>query len=409
MKNKYLIPFITLLSLTFISCGQADTGGSTPYVPVTPEPEPEPIEPVPEESVVTVNDFIVPTTIHNEAQLALINSSDPDEVINNDTMTYSKRSLSKPNPLSISWDETNIEELHASEYLIKLSTSSDLSNPFTFKTSKRSFDIYNSMFNETYYFSVSALYKDKTFESDIHSFTISDSAPKNIYVDGVENCRDLGGWDIGNNRIYKYGMIYRTAQFNKPVSSSFKSSITADGIYSLKNVLGVKTDIDLRLTKDFTGDGSDETGEITSSPLGEDVKYVSTPMYYQSQNIFTRSENKESIKEFFNTLSDINNYPIAFHCVRGTDRTGALAYALGALVGMNKDDLMLDYLFSDVANISSPVRETTISGEDFFIQGIENSEGNSLSEKTKNYLITNIGVESSTLDTIIDILTDEVN
>ena len=48
-----------------------------------------------------------------------------------------------------------------------------------------------------------------------------------------------------------------------------------------------------------------------------------------------------------------NNYPIVFHCTYGRDRTGTLAFTLGALLGMKKKDLYKDYeitFFSKVSN-----------------------------------------------------------
>ena len=148
-------------------------------------------------------------------------------------------------------------------------------------------------------------------------------------------------------------------------ANTFESEPTEQGKAALKE-LGIKTDIDLRKTVSFAGE--DEVNGITSSPLGNDVKYVSCPMVYGNQNIFTQSENVPSIILFFETLADETNYPIAFHCLRGTDRTGALAYVLGAMMGMSEEDLLLDYLFSDLANIGNPVLASKIYSDDFFVR-----------------------------------------
>ena len=75
---------------------------------------------------------------------------------------------------------------------------------------------------------------------------------------------------------------------------------------------------------------------------------------------------------------------------------------------MNEDDLMLDYLFSDMAKIGNAVKASTISGDDFFIKGIQNTEGSSLQEKTKNYLHNCTGVSVETLNQIIYLLTENV-
>ena len=40
----------------------------------------------------------------------------------------------------------------------------------------------------------------------------------------------------------------------------------------------------------------------------------------------------------FEVLGDANNYPVAFHCTQGKDRTGALAYLMETLLDMKTSD-----------------------------------------------------------------------
>lgn len=382
MKNKSYIALLPFLFLVITSCGVS----------------------IPKEVIITHDELTTNLTIHSDEQKAILEAEDPAYLIDNNTATYGRTSNSKPLPITISWKEENDLNKAASSYLIKISELADLSNPITYASKENSFDIYNLKINTRYYYSVSANHHGHYFDSDVKNFIINEKAPRNLYVDGVENCRDLGGWNIGEGKTYQQGLIYRTAQFNYGGGlNSFVSEPSKEGKSTLLDVLKIKTDIDLRKTASFNGD--DEVNGITSSPLGKTINYVSCPMVYGNANIFTQEENKPSIKLFFETLADVNNYPVAFHCVRGTDRTGALAYVLGALVGMNEEDLMLDYLFSDLANIGNPIKATTINGEGFYIQGIASSDGASYSEKTKNYLIDNVGVTSETLDAIVSILT----
>ena len=360
--------------------------------------------PTPKEVNIDVAGIETTVSIHSENQKALLDSSDPAALIDNNISDYGHNSLSKPLPVSFSWAEENDLNQKASKYILRISEYQDMSCSLEYKTNESSFDVYNLQIKTQYYYQVTSIHSSKKFNSEVKQFTINDSGPRNLFVDGVENVRDLGGWGIGNNKTYRQGLIYRTAQFNlNSYGSEFNSVPTKEGKNTLLNELKIKTEIDLRRTEDT---GCDENDGITSSPLGKSVKYVSAPMIYGNANIFTQSRNLEYIRLFFDTLADENNYPIAFHCVRGTDRTGALAYVLGALVGMSKEDLMLDYLFSDLANIGNPVQASTISGDSFYVQGIDSSEGTTLSEKAKNYLHNTVGVEISTLETIIDILTE---
>ena len=360
--------------------------------------------PIPGFVDLTVESIPMSVSIHSQEQYEFIHNENIAEYIEVNADSFGDESNSKPVPITFSWDETNDIEQPATNYRLTFSEKSDLSNPLVYTTTEKSIDIYNLKINTKYYYQVSSNHHGVLFNSDIDNFTIGDDNPRNIFIEGVENVRDLGGWDIGNEKIFKQGMIYRTAQFNYGgIVNKYECAPTEEGKRALRDELKIKTEIDLR--RNIAFDDYDEVNGITSSPIG--VNYVAAPMQYGNSNIFTRSKNIPSIQLFFNTLANESNYPIAFHCMRGTDRTGALAYVLGALVGMSEKDLMLDYLFSDLANIGNPVKASTISGEDFFIQGIANSEGSTYSEKTMNYLNTTCNIARSTLESIIDILTEE--
>lgn len=360
--------------------------------------------PVPGFVDLTVGSIPMSVSIHSQEQYDFIHVENIAEYIEVNYDSYGDESNSKPVPITFSWDETNDLDQQASNYHLTISESSDLSNPLVYITTEKSIDIYNLKINTKYYYRVSSNHYGTLFNSEIDNFTIGDDAPRNIFIDGVENVRDLGGWNIGNEKIYKQGMIYRTAQFNYGgIVNKYECAPTEEGKRVLRDELKIKTDIDLR--RNIAFDDYDEVNGITSSPIG--AKYVAAPMIYGNKNIFTRAKNVPSIQLFFNTLADESNYPIAFHCTRGTDRTGALAYVLGALVGMSEKDLMLDYLFSDLANIGNPVKASIITADDFFIKGIADSEGSSLSEKTMNYLNTTCNIARSTLESIIDILTED--
>lgn len=342
--------------------------------------------------------------IHTELQNQFIESNNPDQFIYDYAYpTGQKATESNSSPLSFNIDyEINSGSIKPNSVKVLVSENEDMTNPMIFKGNRTQASITNLKIQQTYYYQVAATYVS-TFKSEVKSFTVTTNKIRNIFVEGVENVRDLGGWDIGSNRVYKQGLIYRTAQFNYGGShNTYVSAPTKNGLKTLKDDLKIKTEIDLR---ELASDTSvDEANGITSSPLGKKVKYVSAPMSYGGRDVFEVENNKASIKLFLETLSEESNYPIAFHCLRGTDRTGALAYAIGALVGMNKDDLMLDYLFSNFGAIGSVVRKFNIDSK--YVEGIDNSEGSTMSEKAKNYLMSKVNVSEETLNKIINILVD---
>lgn len=378
MKNKYFLPVILqVVAIALVSCSKYKDPGSVEF---------------------TI-DKLDSVDIHTDFQKQYLESEDPDVFVFNNKDDLSYFSKSEPNRTKISYNLKSDNGVSPKEVHVKVSEKQDMSEYMLFDGDEKETEIYNLKTSTTYYYQVNAHYVSD-FNSEVKSFTVSNDAPRNIFVEGVENVRDLGGWNIGQGKEYKQGLIYRTAQFNYGGDNKFKSEPTENGLKVLKEDLKIKTEIDLRRTISF--DDYDEANSVTISPLGEDVNYVSCPMHFGNQNIFALEENIPSIKLFFETLSDEKNYPVAFHCVRGTDRTGGLAYVLGAMVGMSEADLMRDYLFSNFAKIGSTVRENSITS--YYVKGIANSEGETYAEKAKNYLMEKCEVPSTTIDKVVSIL-----
>ena len=364
------------------------------------------VEVIPTEVSFTIND-IDSLCIHTELQESYAKCTDPDKFFQDNLSSenyFGKRSISAPKGIEVSY--TINENGHArGKYSVVTSEDSEFSSSYTHKGEKNHTTVQNLKINTEYYYYVKAEYGSSVFRSETKSFTTENTTIRNIAAEGVENVRDLGGYVTEDGKTVKQEMIYRTAQFNYDHSSSsaIVSEPTEKGKEVLLNQLKIKTEIDVREKQKSNGD--DETAGITSSPLGSSVNYVNLPMKYGGSNVIANEANKASFKLFLEYCADEDNYPIAFHCVRGTDRTGAMAYAIGALCGVSELDLMKDYLFSNFANINSAYLESkAITGAAFYIEQIRNSEGDTLSEKTKNYLISKTGVSLETLNSIISIL-----
>lgn len=105
----------------------------------------------------------------------------------------------------------------------------------------------------------------------------------------------------------------------------------ANGEYILKR-FGIKSDIDLRR--------DDETFGMTGSPLGDSVTWFH---YSSAQYGGILGYGKEAFANEFKVFLDEKNYPIDFHCIAGQDRTGALAFVLNALLGVEEEELYKDW------------------------------------------------------------------
>lgn len=327
---------------------------------------------------------------HTDIQLAYLNSEDYS-----DTTPYNgNMSVSAPKPVVLSWKRNGWKSVLLNIYKDKELKNLDVS----YHVMGDSFDFYNTEVGQTYYVTV----QGGTEESEPVSFTIGEKGPRNLFIEGVENVRDLGGW----GKI-KQGMIYRSGRFNEDKEETPKASIGENGLIEMNDHLKIKTEIDLRRTS------TNEVGGLTNkSVLGDSVKYIQLPMYYGGNNILTFKgkaskddydyDNPAKIKEFFEILAVKDNYPIDFHCSIGKDRTGCLAYLVEALLGFDQETLYRDYMFTNFANAGMcKLKEDII---DKYGTTLNEYEGTDLANKTYKYLNEVVGVAASTLDSVIDIL-----
>ena len=290
---------------------------------------------------------------------------------------------SYPLPVQFKWTST----ISTRSYTLKISEKNDMSNPLTYTSNSTSLSVYNLKVGTKYYWTVSA----GSYTSPQASFTTENVAPRNLKIDGVSNCRDLGGWATVNGKRVKQGLIFRTAQLNNDKGIA---SISDSGKNVMLNELGVKSEIDFRT--------SSQSGNITVSPLGSGVNYYHRPMLSNGY------KNPDMVVKIFKLLADEKNYPIFYHCQAGKDRTGMISFLINALCGVSEADCRLDYLFTNFANVGG----VNYTGVDDYLNKIKfNTAGNSFQEKTRNYLLglNADGDEQLTnaeLDKIIQIMTD---
>ena len=311
---------------------------------------------------------------HTETQNKMLNEN-YDLVVSYAT---GEEELSVPLPIVLEY------EGNGSDNIIKISENKKMTNYSIFHSNTNSVEIYNLKANQIYYWTVN--------DSEAQVF-MTTTRPRNLYIDGVTNCRDLGGWQIENTKNYvNQGLMFRTSKLTDDYTGN--QLITEKGIEQLKQ-LGIKTEIDLRKI-DVTDDGK-EQGGITQSVVSG-VTYISLPMK-SSGNILTL--NKGMLKDIFKVLGNKDNYPLIFHCSIGTDRTGLVAFLVNGLLGVSEEDLYYDYMFSNLGLIHGVRTTSTIKS---YIQTINFAEGETLKDKIYNILISN-GVEKSDIDSMIEIMT----
>ena len=245
-------------------------------------------------------------------------------------------------------------------------------------------ELKNLYTNSKYYYKITVDGTDFTVSS---SFTTADT-PRFIDVEGAVNLRDFGNWQTASGKRINQGLLYRGSEIDGKIVPTMK--ITEDGINTMLNDLGIKTDMDLRHS---------ETAGEHPTPLGDDVSHV-----YYGMPMYTYMFDKnggEVVKTIFAELADKSNYPIYIHCTYGKDRTGEICYLLGALLGMSDEDLLRDFELSALAH-----GEVDLEGYAFMVNYIKSEyDGADTCQKVENYLLS-IGVTSEQIASIRSIFLD---
>ena len=342
-----------------------------------------------DEKSIELCSFKEPVQIHTEMQQYYLDYSFNRDYVPDGTLNGDEE-LSHPEPVKLTF-KSDIR----SDSEILISKDKGFTEYKTYKTDKQSLDVYNLEIGKTYYWKV----KSESVESDVSNFSISDDGPRNLFIDGVTNVRDIGGWKTSDDKAIRQGLLYRGGRLNMSYKDDLSGEriepdkltpqITENGITTFKD-LNINTEIDFRLD------------ERNGYPAGTELKSVVDGVNYRAipmKNVKLDSTNNAQIKKFMQLLSDKNNYPIYMHCNIGTDRTGLIAYLLNALLGVREDDLIKDYLFSNFGKILTTKAGTS---NDNAYWGLEDYSGDTIQEKATNYFLS-IGMTTEEINEIKNI------
>ena len=161
-------------------------------------------------------------------------------------------------------------------------------------------------------------------------------AERSLNLKNAPNARDAGGYPAMDGMIMGRKLLYRCGKL---------SEITETECDVIQRA-GIKTIIDLR---------SDE--ERQSAPdaecLFDFAEYKSLPIVANASSrieaykaFATDAEISATISTIFNILAERDNLPVIIHCSAGKDRAGGMVALVHLLLGINRDNIMADYLLS---------------------------------------------------------------
>ena len=333
-----------------------------------------------------VTQFNAPVEIHTAAQKTYLSYQGDYSTMPEDQYPNGNSHQSDSLPVNLSWNYSVPNGKTLTNYSFITGQYSALQDGYEIQTTNKSVTYYNPYLGRNY-FKLVANFSDGTKdETNIKYFDVDSTCPRNLAIDGLTNCRDLGGRITEDGGKIRQGLVFRT--------SGGSGGLTDSGFKEMTQHLRVQTEINV--------------SDSDSYNLNLDYTDVINCYMNYSGGSHHLSRNTESVKKFFLTLADPSMYPVFFHCRIGTDRTGLCAILLSGLLGVSLNEIYQDYLFSNFGSIGSKRYIGEKAGDDNiqnYIADIQKFSGSTFKNKVYNLLLS-IGLTKQSLDFIIANLTE---
>lgn len=243
----------------------------------------------------------------------------------------------------------------------------------------RSVSIYHLKTGTKYYYRITLLMAGGHEVGMQGSFQTA-RTPRLLSIDGIVNVRDMGGVKTTDGKTFKQGLLYRGSEMD----GKTEFTITEAGVRDMTDVLGIRTELDLRYLETMT------------YPLGSQVKHICYGIAMYSEVL--EEEYNEKVRMLFSDLAKSETYPAYMHCTYGENRTGTIGCILMAFLGVSEEDIIREHELS--ALYYSSVNTESLEQ---LLADLHAKEGRNLSEKAAGYLLS-IGVTQEELDSIKQIL-----
>lgn len=264
-------------------------------------------------------------------------------------------------------------------YVLEVATKNDYSDAITvtLKPNVTSYVIPYPLRDTTYYLRLCTTGTDVLTSET--AFSTPYLGPRFLNVGGLyTNVRDLGGYRVGDKTVL-YDMVIRGSSpdnCSDPNSKTFSRA----GLTYLQSTVGIKTQLDLR------GKG-ENCGRKTSTFKNAD--YVQIPLTAYAA-CFSASQ-AEYYRQVFSLLADRDSYPVYVHCAGGADRTGTVCALLLALIGVDRDEIIQDYVVTTFTPVCASQDARARESITPVLDGLDAFDGDTLSEKTAEFLLS-VGV-----------------
>ena len=398
MKKKLISSALIMLALTISACSSSAKSSDNKPLPPIPSSEQQSSSEEEDPPIIDNSGFKgindeEPFEIHTEAQKEFLEYEGNYTKMPATEFPDGTKHLSDSLPITLTWNYELPDGKELEKYSVIYGQKKDLSDGYKVDggVSEDTISFYNPYLGKNYYQLIATFTDGTTDETPIRRLFVDSTYPRNLTIDGMTNCRDIGGRLTEDGGKIKQGLIFRTSGKNQ------NGSLTDATTEEMVNHLKLKNEINL------AGDSNSYNLKLEGTTLfeGSRMDTSSTGGYSHI------SRNAEAVKNFFNFIADENNYPLYYHCKIGTDRTGVCTILLQGLLGVSYQQAYQDYLFSNFGKIGEQRSIGTGDSHDIrkYMDDFLSYSGEKFQNKVYNILL-GIGVSEDTLNHIIDNLVE---
>ena len=174
------------------------------------------------------------------------------------------------------------------------------------------------------------------------------------------NIRDFGGIHVGD-KVIKSRMLLRGCALDN-IDEEYMDILLND--YNLKTIIDLRTDKEVKERTDILIDDvenihipifNEKKPGITHERGSSNTKKIDMPEMYREM---LRDKCLEQIRLIIKTIIKLNEdeYSLLIHCTEGKDRTGIIAMIILLILGVDRNTIRKDYLYTNITNKKKATR-----------------------------------------------------
>lgn len=163
---------------------------------------------------------------------------------------------------------------------------------------------------------------------------------KRFFIDKIENMRDIGGYNVSKNKKIKENLLVRS---NVPINLG-NEEINILKQMNLRTIIDLRSDDEIKNKPSvFMKNQGFYFNHIQINGKGNLPKEKNAVL----DSYIEMLEGKEQIKSFFTILNEAKT-GIIYYCNAGKDRTGVVTALILSLLGVDREEIVQDYMASGV-------------------------------------------------------------